>query len=82
MDWHHVVNKFPSNILKFGTEAIHNIRNLIPVPRQVHEQISAYYSSIREFTGNLIVRDWLKTQSFEAQYEFGLGVLRMFGVIK
>jgi len=34
--------------------------------------------------GNLwaqIVRDWLAGQSFETQYEYGMGLLRRFGII-
>lgn len=44
-------------------------------------KITGYYNSILDFTGGLRVRDWLAGQSFQDQYEFGLDVLRKFGVI-
>ncbi len=34
------------------------------------------------FTEGLSVRDWLAGKDFQTQYEFGLDILRNFGVIK
>lgn len=45
----------------------------------IYAKISGYYSSVRNFTGGLRVRDWLSTQSYNDQYEFGLNVLKQFG---
>jgi hypothetical protein len=46
----------------------------------VHRQISGYYSSTMPGTG-MTVRQWLNTQSIEAQREFGMQVLQNFGVL-
>jgi hypothetical protein len=59
---------------------VHNTANLIQIPQDVHRRISAYYSSIRSFTGGQTVRDWLKGQSFTEQYEFGIQIMRDFGL--
>lgn len=44
--------------------------------------MSAFYSSKAEFAGGKTVREWLSSQSYEAQKEFGMRVLRDYGVIK
>ena len=46
-------------------------------------KITGYYANKGfDFTNGLSVRDWLKDQSFETQYEFGIKTLKDFGVIK
>jgi hypothetical protein len=59
---------------------INNSNNVINISTKVHQKISAYYSSIQPFTNGLRVRDWLAGQSFQKQYEFGVKILRQFGV--
>ena len=66
----------------FDPTQIHNTNNLIAVDKATHAKISGYYSSKQAFTGGKTVRDWLAGQSFEAQFEFGIDVLKKFGVIK
>jgi hypothetical protein len=73
--WHHIVEQTPGNVQKFGPEALHNTRNVIPLEEALHTRVSAFYSSIRErITGSdtLTVRQWLSTQSYDAQRDFGL----------
>jgi hypothetical protein len=80
-NWHHIVEQTRGNIQRFGPQAIHNTDNLIVVDEAVHWQISGFYSSKRPFSQGMTVRQWLSTQSFEAQRAFGLKTLRDFGVI-
>ncbi len=80
MEWHHIVGQHTANVAEFGSQAVHNTANLIQIPQDVHRRISAYYSSIRSFTGGQTVRDWLKGQSFTEQYEFGIQIMRDFGL--
>lgn len=62
---------------------IHNTSNIIAVDSATHAKITGYYNTTTfRFTNGLSVRDWLVGQSYEYQYEFGLDVLRQFGVIK
>jgi len=80
--WHHIVEQSQIKKSGFAPTQIHNTNNLIAVDKATHAKISGYYNtSTFQFTNCLKVRDWLAGQSFEAQYEFGLKVLRDFGVI-
>jgi RHS repeat-associated protein len=80
--WHHVVEQNPANIARFGPTMIHNVNNIILVDTPTHQRISGYYSSHQPFIGrHRRVRDWLSTQSYQAQHNFGMQVLRNHGVI-
>ncbi len=48
------------------------------ISKTTHRAISGYYSSVQPFTNGMIVRNWLAGQSFNAQYEFGINVIKMF----
>lgn len=80
--WHHIVEQTPGNLARFGPEAIHNTGNLVRLPHgagTVHARVSGFYSSIRaDITGStsLTVRQWLSTQSFDAQFAFGQRALQ------
>jgi hypothetical protein len=78
-EWHHIVEQTSGNVAKFGSQNIHVGGNMVRIPEAIHRQISGYYSSIRPFTNGQTVREWLSTQSFEAQAEFGRQVIRQFG---
>lgn len=80
-EWHHIVEQTDGNVRQFGPEAIHNTENVIAVNADVHAKVSGYYSSKQGFTGTLTVREWLSTQSFQQQRDFGLGLLKRFGVV-
>lgn len=69
------------NVERLGPEAIHNTENVIAVDKARHDAISAYYSTKSRDTGGMVVREWLRTKSYEEQRAFGLTVLRLFGVI-
>jgi len=79
--WHHIVEQRKVNVDRFGPEAIHNTENVIAVGKSKHDAISAFYSSKSPEADGMVVREWLRTQSYEAQHAFGLRVLRRFGVI-
>ena len=80
-NWHHIVEQTPGNVGRFGPQALHNTENVIAVDADVHVKISAYYSSKQKLTGGMVVREWLRTKSYQEQREFGLRVLRQFGVV-
>lgn len=74
-EWHHIVEQTPGNVNRFGGEALHNTENVVRLGKAVHTRISSIYSTIRvDITGSvtLTVRQWLGSQSYEAQFEFGL----------
>ncbi len=73
--WHHIIEKREANLKRFGSEALHNTENVIPLDAGLHSDVSAFYSSKQELiTGSsiLTVRQWLNVQSYEAQRQFGL----------
>jgi hypothetical protein len=73
-NWHHLVEQHAGNLKRFGAEALHNTENVIKLDTPLHNRVSAFYSSIqKELTNStLTVRQWLSTQSYEAQRQFGL----------
>ncbi len=80
--WHHIVEQGGTNVAKFGANRIHNTSNLIRLPHgkgSIHAKISGYYSSKQPFTGGQTVRQWLGTQSYQQQYDFGIRTLKQFG---
>lgn len=81
--WHHIVEQSQIGKSGFSAQQIHNTSNIIAVDAATHAKITGYYNTTTiDFTGGLSVRDWLAGQSYEYQFEFGLDVLRQFGVIK
>lgn len=82
MAWHHIVEQHADNVARFGAQKIHNTKNLIRLPNgkgSIHAKVSGHYSSKPSFANGLTVRDWLKTQSFEKQYEYGINKLKELG---
>ena len=77
-EWHHIVEQ--SQIAKsgFSPQMIQNTNNIMSISKTTHRAISGYYSSVQPFTNGMIVRNWLAGQSFSAQYEFGINVIKMF----
>ncbi len=78
--WHHIVEQCQSVKSGFSTFWINNSNNVINITKQVHQKVSAHYSSIQSHTNGLRVRDWLAGQSFQKQYEYGVKILRQLGV--
>ena len=75
--WHHIVEQNQIKKSGFSTYNVNNINNVMPLSKDVHKAVSAYYSSKPRGAvfGDLTVRDWLAGQSFEAQYKFGLEII-------
>jgi len=77
--WHHVIEQTPGNVTQFGATSIHNTSIIVRLETGIHRQVSGYYSSLQPFTGGQTVRQWLSSQPFDAQMQFGLDVLKQFG---
>ncbi|WP_404362527.1 hypothetical protein ACIHQR_21705 [Corallococcus coralloides] len=74
-EWHHIVEQTEGNVRQFGPDAIHNTENVVALDKTIHDLVSAFYSRKRAFiTGSpdMTIREWLSTQSYAAQREFGL----------
>jgi hypothetical protein len=71
--WHHIVEQRAAT--EFGSEAINNTQNVVAVSREVNQALADYYASVRPFTGGQTVRQWLTSQSWREQFEFGQKML-------
>ena len=76
MHWHHIVEQ--SQISQFGKERIHSLDNIVAIPREVHERLTSFYSSEKPISEPDIVRVWLRSRTFEEQYEFGMNLIRQY----
>jgi len=74
MHWHHIVEQ--NKAVQFGQRRIQSIENIVAVPEKEHTKLSAFYSSKQPFSEDMRVRHWLRGQSFEEQYEFGMKQLK------
>ena len=79
-EWHHIVEQCQIKNSGFKAEIIQNVNNVVNISAETHRKISAFYSSKHSFTEGLTLRNWLAGQSFSVQYEWGLRILKMFGV--
>jgi hypothetical protein len=85
--WHHIVGQTTSNLQRFGAQSIHNTGNLVRLAHgkgSIHQEITNFYNSVQpDLTGasDITVREWIGTQSFEEQQDFGVRVIRAFGGI-
>ena len=80
--WHHIVEQHKGNVSRFGARRIHNTINLRLIDAATHYKINGFYSSTQPaVTGSqsLTVRQWLRTQPYKAQHQFGTNVLRQLG---
>ena len=64
-----------SQVNRFEAELIHNAENVVAIPVEVHQKINALYQSKPKFAEGKIVREWLRSQSFEEQWKFGKKIL-------
>ena len=78
--WHHIVEQCQIGKSRFPKYWIQNSNNVINISNSVHSKISAHYSRKFAFTQGKTVRGWLAGQSFQKQYEYGIKILRQFGV--
>lgn len=65
-----------------GSEAIEDPSNKVLIPEYKHIEISKFYSTKNEDYGGLSPREWLKDKTFLERYEFGLKIMRRFGVLE
>ena len=74
MQWHHIVEQ--SQAAQFGQRPIQSVENIVAIPIEAHHRLNGYYSSKRPIYYPNTVRGWLRGQSFEAQYEYGMERLK------
>lgn len=86
-DWHHIVVQSQT---KFAPTMIHNTKNLIQVPRAIHQKcLTPTQNGTR--VGNFLgvnfragqgrITDQVRKLTYQQQYDFGVRLLRFCGVI-
>lgn len=70
--YHHLVEQ--AQMTTFGQEAIQNSGNVVPISAELNHELNRLYSSKNaDITGSttLTIRDWLRTQNYSANRDFG-----------
>lgn len=80
-EYHHIVEQGGDNEENIPAEQLHSTKNVIPLPRMLHELVSAEYSKRYGETG-MTVRQWLRTQPFDVQWKYGIDTLRRLAIVK
>lgn len=80
-EWHHMVEQGGDNRTNFSPEQLHSTKNIIPLPGPIHDLVTAEYAKEYDESGKS-VREWLSGQSFDAQYDEGVKILRRLGIVK
>ena len=79
-DWHHIVEQCQISKSGFSKYWIQNSNNVVRISKSVHTKVTAYYNQVHSFTNGMKFRNWLAGQDFKTQYEWGIKVLKMYGV--
>ncbi|HKT18964.1 MAG TPA: hypothetical protein VJR47_13040 [Stellaceae bacterium] len=81
-DWHHIVEQGGVNTKNIPPELLHSTRNVWKVPELLHEVVNGEYSKQSKEDPSKTVRAWLRTKSFDEQYEYGIKTLKDLGILK
>lgn len=79
---HHIVEQTPAEKDGFSRAQIDSPENLVRIPRIIHRDISAWYSTGNPDYGGNSPRDYLRGKTWEERRSVGLQALRLFGVLK
>jgi hypothetical protein len=86
-NWHHIVEQRTISLRGWDPRAIHNPRNLVQIPAQVHQKcVNSWMArkGVREFgvaaSSSQTMRQWVGQQSYSVQHRIGVDLLRRCGV--
>jgi hypothetical protein len=81
-EYHHIVAQGGENG-KIPQQQLQNTDNIIRIPTLLHEAVTAEYYSRRAPDGSgMTLYEWLQTQPYEVQREWGLRILRDLHILK
>ena len=81
---HHIVEQCQMNKNRagFDPELIQNPRNALPMSKADNQRLADYYSSKQAWANNMIVRDYVSTLNYEEQYQKGMEIINILGIIQ
>ncbi|MDR3463891.1 MAG: hypothetical protein P4L76_16405, partial [Beijerinckiaceae bacterium] len=79
-EWHHIVEQ-GANGETLATSDLQSTRNIVRIPKALHEIITSEYASVDNEVG-MTFRKSLSGKSFEEQTELGLNRLKKLGILK
>ena len=81
---HNVERGTVENAKRFPQSQLEGPDNIVAIPKQKHREIGEWYSTkiYDDKFGGRTPRDYLRGKDWDEQYQFGLEVLRKFGVLK
>ena len=71
-----------ANSNSFSSDELESDANKVRIPYYGHRAISDFYATPSGRFGGLSPREYLRGKSWDEQYQFGLDVMREFGVLK
>lgn len=85
--WHHIVEQRTISLRGWDARAIHNPRNLVQIPTQVHQKcVNSWMArkGVRQFgvaaSSSQTMRQWVGQQSYSVQHRIDVDLLRACGV--
>lgn len=80
-DNHHIIEQGKQNN-DISRDVIDAPYNIVRIPRYKHWQINDYYGRPQRESEGMSPGEYLKGKGPEERYQFGLGILRKFGVLQ
>jgi hypothetical protein len=81
-EWHHIVEQGGANEDNIPPELLHSTRDIVKLPKLLHEVVNGEYSQKSAADPTKTVREWLQTKSFDEQYKYGIETLQRLGILK
>jgi hypothetical protein len=80
--YHHIVTQGGANADKIPPEQLQNTENIIILPTLLHEAVNDEYLKPAPDGSKRTLYEWLQTQPYDIQREFGLKILRELHILK
>jgi hypothetical protein len=81
MEYHHIVEQ-GGNGETVPSQSLHSTQNTVPLPKLIHEEVSAESSrNVLGFGQKMTRRSSLKGKSWDEKFQDGLDILRETGTL-
>jgi hypothetical protein len=80
--YHHIVTQGGANVDNIPAAQLQNTDNIVILPTLLHEMVNDEYLGPAPDGSSMTLYQWLQTQSYEVQREYGLQILRDLRILK